>query len=56
MPEFAMTWDALSPAERRIIEDAAKAAEVKERNVVLYKRTTFFSPTKRKSVEALLSL
>ena len=50
-----MTWDALSPAECKIIEDAAKEAEVEERNVVLYNAMTASSPAKRKSVEALLS-
>ena len=51
-----MTWDALSPAECKIIiEDAAKHAEVEERNVVLYNAMTASSPAKRKSVEALLS-
>ena len=50
-----MTWDALSPAEGKIIEDAAKEGEVEERNVGLYNAMTASSPAKRKSVEALLS-
>jgi len=47
MRELVMTWDGLTPAECKIIEDATKKAEVAERNVVLYNAMTASSPAKR---------